>query len=103
MYWRVLPTIEVRRNVYICGGFVLAWTLAVCFTGALACIPIHKIWTPGIDGHCIDWAPFYYGIQIPNILTDIFIVIIPLRQVFELQMTKVQKNILVGIFGIAAL
>lgn len=103
MYWRVLPSANVRRNVYICGGIVLLWTVAVCITGAIACLPVYKIWTPGIEGTCINWAAFYYGMQIPNILTDIYIVVIPIREIFGLGLTSVQKYSLMGIFGIATL
>lgn len=103
MYWRVLPSDGVRRNVYICGTFVSAWAVAVCIVGGLACIPARKLWNPQIEGTCMKWAPLYLGIQIPNIVTDIFVVVIPLREVFGLTMIKMQKIILVGIFGIAGL
>lgn len=103
MYWRILPSANVRRTIYICGAIVLAWTLGTCLTGALACIPVYKLWTPGVEGTCIDFPAFYYGIQIPNIITDIFIVVIPIREIFGLGFTKMQKYSLVAIFGIATL
>lgn len=56
-----------------------------------------------MEGKCFSWSAFYYGTQIPNILTDIYIVVMPLREVFGLRLTRLQKGILVGIFGIATL
>lgn len=103
MYWRVLPSFWTRRNVQICGCLVLAWTIAVTIANSLTCIPVQRLWDFSIDGTCFSFSAFYYGIQIPNILTDIYIVVIPLREVFGLTLTGPQKGILVGIFGIATL
>lgn len=86
------------------GGIIVsAWAISACVASALICIPFHKLWTPGVAGTCINFRAYYVGLQIPNVLTDIFIVVIPLREVFGLTMTRTQKHILVGIFGIAAL
>lgn len=103
MYWRTLPCIWIRRNVYTCGGVIMAWIVAVFIANSLACIPVQRIWNLTTDGKCFSWSAFYYGIQIPNILTDVYIVIVPLRKVFGLNLTRLQKGILLGIFGIAIL
>lgn len=103
MYWRVLPCEWTRRNVYACGGLVVAWTIAVTIANSFTCIPLQRVWNFRMPGKCFDWSAFYYGIQIPNILTDVYIVAIPLREVFGLRLTRPQKGVLVGIFGIATL
>lgn len=103
MYRRVLPSTGIRRNVYICFGLVLTWLVAIYITNLVACVPVFKDWESGAAHVRLNWRGFYYGMQIPNILTDIFIVVMPIREVFSLRLTKIQKAILVGIFGIAML
>lgn len=81
----------------------LAWVVAVVIANSLACVPVQRIWNFTIEGKCFSWPGFYYGTQIPNILTDVYIIVIPLREVFGLSLTRLQKGVLVGIFGIATL
>lgn len=103
MYWRVFPCKEVRILVQIGFAVVGVWAIATCVTGALICIPVQKMWMPQIEGACLDIAQFYYGIQIPNILTDIYIILVPIHEVYKLDLPKVQKLSLVCIFGLAVL
>lgn len=103
MYWRVLPSVWIRRNVYICGTLLLLWSIGTTITNSLCCIPVQRIWYYKMKGTCISWSGFYLGMQIPNIFTDVYIVVVPLREVFALRLTRPQKAILVGIFGIATL
>ena len=84
--------------VNIVGAMVLLWCFGVCLIGAVTCIPFRKLWEPTIPGGCIDLAKFYYGLQIPNIVTDAVILVMPLRVVWDLQMKRVQKVLLTGIF-----
>ncbi|KAF2791122.1 hypothetical protein K505DRAFT_190733, partial [Melanomma pulvis-pyrius CBS 109.77] len=48
-----------------------------------------------INGHCSDLLAAYRYFSIPNILTDIAILLLPVSTVWNLQVSKLQK---VGIF-----
>ena len=52
-----------------------------------------KLWSldPTTPGTCIDIVKFYYGLQIPNILTDLLIIVVPIREVMLLDLTKKLK------------
>ncbi len=97
-YKRLFPIKPMVLAVNIVGAMVLLWCFGVCLIGAVTCIPFRKLWEPTIPGGCIDLAKFYYGLQIPNIVTDAVILVMPLRVVWDLQMKRVQKVLLTGIF-----
>jgi hypothetical protein len=68
--------------------------LAVCFT----CIPTEKLWNPTIPGGCTDLGKFYYGLQIPIIVTDAAILVMPMHTVWGLPISRAQKTGLSIIF-----
>lgn len=103
MYWRNFASVWSRRNVYACSSLVLAWLVAAFITNTVGCSPIQKIWNPEVAGTCIDQSAFDYGTQIPNILLNVYVIAIPLHKIFALDLTTLQKRILMGILGIAAL
>lgn len=46
---------------------------------------------PTKPGNCINMVSFYYGLQIPNVITDAVILIIPLKEVVGLDLPANQK------------
>ncbi|GIK05409.1 hypothetical protein Aspvir_009518 [Aspergillus viridinutans] len=84
-------------------AFVILWALSIFLVGALMCLPVQKFWKPSIEGSCIDSAKFYYGQQIPNILTDLIILIMPLKVVWDLPISKTQRLLLSGVFMVGGL
>lgn len=50
-----------------------------------------KLWNPTLEGSCINLIPFYYGLQIPNIVTDLLIIIVPIREILLLELTPKLK------------
>ncbi|KAE8355444.1 hypothetical protein BDV28DRAFT_146119 [Aspergillus coremiiformis] len=97
-YKRLFPVKPMVISVHLVGSIVLLWCIAVCLVGAMTCIPFRKLWEPLVPGRCINLSQFYYGLQIPNILTDAVILVMPLRVVWNLQVPKAQKILLSGIF-----
>ncbi|KEQ59521.1 uncharacterized protein M437DRAFT_56656 [Aureobasidium melanogenum CBS 110374] len=72
-------------------AMMIMWCCSVLLTGVFICTPIRKAWTPWLDGRCIDLVPFYYGMQIPNVVTDVLILLLPLREVQRLDLPRQQK------------
>ena len=87
----------------VVGVIVITWGVAISLLGFMLCIPVRKIWEPQIQGWCLDLVPFYYGAQIPNIITDIVIVAMPLRIVLRLGLDKKLKVGLGIIFGLCTM
>ncbi|KAL4970637.1 uncharacterized protein BDV14DRAFT_186423 [Aspergillus stella-maris] len=102
-YARLFPIRPMKVSVYIVGTSIVLWCFGVCLIGAVTCIPFRKLWMPELEGGCIDLAKFYYGLQVPNIVTDAVILFMPVRVVWGLNMPRVQRVLLLGIFMLGAL
>lgn len=98
MYWRIFPTKFVRRGCAVLGGITLAWLIAIALVAFLQCDPIQKIWLPDTPGHCIDNNKFFVGNAVPNIFTDVCIVMLPAYEVSRLHMASSQKISLACVF-----
>ncbi|KAG9667105.1 hypothetical protein KCU99_g9126, partial [Aureobasidium melanogenum] len=91
-YRRLFPKhhdFKLMTSVLI--AMMIMWCTSIVFTGVFICTPIRKAWTPWIEGECIDLVPFYYGMQIPNVVTDLLILLLPLREVQRLDLPRQQK------------
>ncbi|OGM43971.1 hypothetical protein ABOM_007989 [Aspergillus bombycis] len=97
-YKRLFPVKPMVISVNAVASLVIVWCVAVYIVGAMTCIPFRKLWDPTVPGRCINLPQFYYGLQIPNILTDAIILVMPIRLVWNLQIPKTQKILLSGIF-----
>ncbi|KAK3045665.1 hypothetical protein LTR09_012775 [Extremus antarcticus] len=64
-------------------ALVAAWCLIIFMLSVTLCIPLDKFWNLQKPGGCLEIKAFYYGMQIPNILTDFFIVVCPVHEVYH--------------------
>ncbi|MCJ1381222.1 hypothetical protein MMC17_004331 [Xylographa soralifera] len=82
--------------------FMLAWGVAVLFGSIFSCNPINAFWdfelqgTPGV--YCINFQAFWISVAVPNILTDVLILAMPIWQVWKLQLNRRSKIALTFIF-----
>lgn len=98
-YARVFPGVRFRRYLYGLGAVVALWWIACQFTTIFECTPIHFFWTQNpTTGHCINVKSYFIGQAIPNIITDIFIMALPLPLIWKLNLPQKQKFALSGIF-----
>lgn len=87
LYYAAFPSRYMKLSVWILAGTTAAWGLALCLTGIFSCTPIHKSWQPmTTPGHCINEYRYYFGLQIPNIITDFAILLLPFREIYMLQL-----------------
>lgn len=84
-------------------AIVFLWGFGVCLISAVTCIPFRKLWMPTIPGGCINLPKLYYGSQIPNIVTDAIILVMPMNVVWNLHVSKARKSLLLGIFALGFL
>ncbi|KAJ5543393.1 hypothetical protein N7535_005821 [Penicillium sp. DV-2018c] len=103
LYKRLFAIRYMNIAVNIMFGFVSLWVVGVYTAGALLCIPVNKFWDPSVPGACLDAAKFYYGLQIPNILSDLIILVMPMKVVWSLPIAKTQKLLLSGVFLVGGL
>ncbi len=73
------------------------------FMAIFSCRPRRKIWYPMTEGTCIEWAPGQLVNSVINIVTDVLILVLPMREVWRLQMPRKQKVGLIAIFAVGSL
>lgn len=103
MYRRIFPVRNVRIGSWILGGISVAWAISIIFVSIFQCTPIEKTWNPTLPGHCIDLKKSFLGNGVPNMLTDVAILMLPVREVWKVQSTKLQKIQLSFVFLLGSL
>lgn len=107
LYGRLFPTAQFRRYLYAMGILIgLMWAVFQT-VNAVQCAPVHYFWTqwtrnPG-EGHCINTIKYYRFQALPNIISDLILLALPLPEVWKLQLPRGQKYALSGIFLLGGL
>lgn len=92
MYLRIFTTKPYRRSAYVLGAILIMTFLAGGLTGTLGCQPLAFFWDPTIPGgHCININAFFRWISLPNILTDLAMLVLPQPLIWTLHITRTQK------------
>ncbi|KAL3420520.1 integral membrane protein [Phlyctema vagabunda] len=91
MYYRIFPIRSIKIGAYILAGVSISWAISICMVSIFQCTPIAKTWNPTLDGHCINLKASFIGNAIPNILTDILILALPMPQIWKLHTTVLQR------------
>lgn len=103
MYARIFPLKGFRIGAYILGFITVGWVIAINCVSIFQCRPIRKAWFPTMPGECIDLKGSFIGNAVPNILTDIAILCMPVAQVWKLQVTTAQRASLIFMFLLGGL
>ncbi|KAI9372375.1 hypothetical protein BJX61DRAFT_542783 [Aspergillus egyptiacus] len=103
LYRRLFPTAHMIVSVNLVSAILIVWTLGIYIASAMQCFPVAKFWNRALPGTCMDPAQFYYGMQIPNIITDVIVLVMPLRTVWGLQIPTTQRVLLCGVFAVGGL
>ncbi|KAI4224930.1 MAG: hypothetical protein L6R36_004289 [Xanthoria steineri] len=98
--WRIFSSSKsIRPPIYILSGIVSMWTLAVIFMTIFQCKPVSGFWNRTKPAICnVDSQKFFIGNAIPNILTDVALMVLPLPYIWQLNRSKSQKIALAGVF-----
>ncbi|KAL8851941.1 MAG: hypothetical protein Q9221_003152 [Calogaya cf. arnoldii] len=83
----------------VCIGFFISRITSTIFQ----CRPMSYFWTRQGDGKCINELALIYFSQSLSVLTDIFILTLPMPVVWKLRLRKSKKIGVVGIFLLGSL
>lgn len=97
-YYRVFITPAFRRVVLATIAFITLWVLTITIVLALECRPIAKFWNPLVPGKCFNLVAFSYFTNISNLVTDIWIFLLPIPVIWRLHISNNQKLGLCGVF-----
>lgn len=91
MYTRIFPTRGFRIAALVLGSVSVSWVIAIICVSVFQCTPIEKIWDPNVPGTCINLKGSFIGNAIPNILTDVAILSLPVKIVWGLHASVVHR------------
>jgi len=73
------------------------------FANVFQCTPVRKSWIPTIPGRCFPPKILPYLSGVLNSATDIYVLIIPIRPLWDLQMDLNRKFRVMAVFGVGIL
>lgn len=103
MYCRVFSLRRFRIGAWVLGTIVCIYTVIFVFLILFQCTPVRKAWNPLVTGHCWNMRGTFIANAVPNILTDVAILTMPVHSVWKLQIRMVQRISLLGIFFLGCL
>lgn len=99
-YYRVFIVPLFRKVVIATAAFVIAWGIGITVTLGLVCRPIQAFWDSNVKGDCLHLVEFTYFTNISNLITDIWIFLMPVPVIWHLQLQTKKKLLLCFIFSI---
>ncbi|KUJ08697.1 uncharacterized protein LY89DRAFT_741544 [Mollisia scopiformis] len=97
-YLRLAVTKTYRTIIHCSIGFIIIWAITFTLVVIFQCTPIPEYWNPtGTSCRDPEAALFIHGLT--NSLTDVYIYILPMKMVWEVQLPKRQRMGLIGIFA----
>ena len=100
-YRRVFGITRAKLIIYwIVGALLVGWFVAINFLNLFACTPVAKSWEHNLPGSCTDSKMDLIGTAIPNIFTDLILLILPMPVLWRLQMGLSRKLALAGVFAV---
>lgn len=92
-------TASIRVPCYVLAGITACWGIALILVSIFQCTPVSGFWNRQMPAKCIvDVYAFFFGVAVPNTLTDAAILALPVPYIWRLQKTRSQKIGLSGIF-----
>jgi hypothetical protein len=103
MYYRIFHFPYFKRWAYIIGTFVILWVITITFCFIFICVPVKKLWYPSLPGHCINQVGTWIANAASTIMTDLVILVLPMPQVWKLQLRLSEKLALTLAFSLGFL
>ncbi|KAI4249064.1 MAG: hypothetical protein LQ352_005733 [Teloschistes flavicans] len=79
-------------------NIIINISLALAF--GVQCVPRRKIWTPKLEGRCIDLGAAFIISAVTNTITDISAFLLPLSSIWELQLPRDRKIGVSAVFAV---
>ncbi|KAJ5893630.1 hypothetical protein N7495_005321 [Penicillium taxi] len=102
-YLRIFPGFRFRLTCRIAMGIVAAYGTWAFVSGFLNCVPVAKFWNQDLHGHCLSFEAVWFFNASINIATDVVLLLLPMPLLSKLQLPRMQKFALMGVFAIGAL
>ncbi|KAH7127926.1 hypothetical protein B0J13DRAFT_627656 [Dactylonectria estremocensis] len=84
-------------------GLCICWALYTILIAFFSCIPVASAWGAATATKCGDQITAYAMVAILDIITEVSIVLLPMKLVYDLHMNRAHKIALFGVFGAGAI
>lgn len=72
-------------------------------SGYVNCVPVAKFWVHSLEGHCLSFEAVWFFNASMNIATDLALLAMPMPLLSRLQLPRMQKFALMGVFAVGIL
>ena len=99
LYLRIFRNKLELVTTYVLVGVVVTTWLSETIAACLQCLPFEYQWDKIIPGgHCFNQQDYYRYVSVPNFVTDVVMLILPLHMVWMLNTSRMQKVGLTFVF-----
>lgn len=103
LYYRIFwAQTAVRYAIYFGFVFVVCSNTGLLFATIFSCTPIAKAWNSMLPGHCIPVQVLPWLSGALSLVTDLYILILPMRPLWHLNMMLLQKMKLIAVFSLGS-
>lgn len=89
LYRRLFPQKKIVILIHVLMGILVGHTISIVVAALAACSPFAANWYPTLPGaFCINKEALFIWSSFPGIVTDIVMLILPIRVVWNLQISK---------------
>ncbi|KAM0256583.1 hypothetical protein ACHAQJ_004870 [Trichoderma viride] len=100
MYYRIFHVSYFKKMAWAVSIFVMAWVVCITFLFIFICVPVQKLWYPELPGRCINQVGTWIANASSTIFTDLAILILPMPQIWKLQLRTTERMGLTFAFGL---
>ena len=90
-YRRIFPLPSIHYALLAIGVWIVAHGIAALLVSLLQCIPLNAVWDAGVKGRCIDFLAWSRWMSVPNIMSDLALIILPLYVVWRLKKSRSER------------
>ena len=94
---------RTRLACWIMIAVIFAYMIYTLITTFTICIPASFFWDKSIEGSCFNFLALWFVNAALNIITDVAILVIPLRIIISIQLPKAQRVWLILVFAIGGI
>ncbi|PIG86403.1 PTH11-like integral membrane protein [Aspergillus arachidicola] len=102
-YLRIFPDRRFRTACWVMMVIVALYGTWAVVSGYVNCVPVAKFWDRTIPGSCLSFEGVWFFNASMNIVTDLTLLIMPMPLLSQLQLPRLQKFALMGVFAIGGL
>ncbi|KAF2971594.1 hypothetical protein GQX73_g1928 [Xylaria multiplex] len=102
LIWRIFPTRTIKIVGIALASIIISWTIAIEIVNFLQCQPLKAFWQIELQSlpetRCVDLILYLLSNSIANTIIDFIALVLPIREILKLQMSRSKKFAVCGIF-----